>query len=131
MENIGVVWDKRKRKLREWLLSWRPFWQDVKEDYHDLYRELSNYGRQHPRLMRQIGWASLLGVSILVGFGTKTWAEDAVTLGQEDYRLLAASKLYSLNELRQQALNQGASLVAPEPVHYPACQSSSDVSGQD
>lgn len=55
------------------------------------------------------------------GYAAKSWAENTITIGHEDYRLVSAEKLYELNTLREQALQNGAALPVETKPTYPAC----------
>lgn len=87
----------------------------------------SDYREGHPNLLQQ-GLCSLLFlVSIGVGFSLKSWAEDHILIGHEDYRLIPAEQLYALNVLREKALQNGAPLTVESKPVYPACEEDADI----
>lgn len=63
----------------------------------------------------------LLVVGIGIGIGLKSVAEKSLTIGHEDYHLVPTNRLYALNALREQALDDGAVLPISEERSYPAC----------
>ena len=73
------------------------------------------------RLIRSLWFPVLFLLGIGVGYSVKSWAENTVTIGHEDYRLVPAEKLYELNTLREAALDNGASLAVETKPVYPSC----------
>lgn len=119
---------KQLAALKEKLRSWRPTIQELGHDYRDMAAPLRTTLTRFPGTFTVLGFMGLFFIGVLVGFGAKTMAEDGLVIGHSDYRLLPAERLYTLNELREEALAAGASLpVEPKKV-YPACGEAEDLS---
>lgn len=73
------------------------------------------------QLARTLWFPVLFLLGIGLGYSAKTWAENTITIGHEDYRLVKAEKLYELNTLREQALENGAALPVETKPTYPSC----------
>lgn len=71
-------------------------------------------------------WLFLFVAGIAFGAGLKALSDGYLTIGHEDYRLVPTERLYALNELREQALEDGATLPVNEKKRYPACGLESD-----
>ncbi len=66
-------------------------------------------------------WPLLFVTGLLVGFGIKSWAENHITIGYEDYKLEESSALYDLNQLEKKFLAEQDNPVLSEKKVYPAC----------
>lgn len=108
-------WMHFGRSLFQWCFDSRP----------DIWHRLNRLVQPTPQTRLWIGGLALFGVSVLAGFGLKSFAHRTFTIGHEDYRLIPAERLYALNALREQALGTEASLT-PDPVPtYPVCSATS------
>ncbi len=73
------------------------------------------------RGVKQTFWPLLFVLGLIVGFWIKTWAEDRITIGYEDYKLEASETLYDLNALEVKFVAEQERPTASDKKVYPAC----------
>ena len=117
-----------EKDLKQWLTamkerfrSWRPTVSEISHDYRDLSGQWRTFFNRFPRLIVGLGWTALFLGGVLAGVGLRTLTEERLAIGHEDYRLMPTDKLYALNELREKALDAGASLLVEPKKTYPVC----------
>jgi hypothetical protein len=108
-------------RIKELLASWRPTVSELSHDYRDIRIDFQGFLNRFPVISRTIFLLALLAAGIGVGTGLKLAAEERLAIGHEDYRLTPSHRLYSLNALRERAIEKGASLPVNEKRSYPAC----------
>ena len=108
-------------RIKELLASWRPTVSELSHDYRDIRIDVQRLFNRSPVLLRRLFLFALLVAGIGIGTGLKLMAKEKLTIGHEDYHLVPSERLYSLNTLREQALNGGATLPVNEKRSYPAC----------
>lgn len=71
--------------------------------------------------IRQSFWPLLFVIGLMIGFGLKSWAENHITIGYEDYKLEASGSLYDLNQLEAKFMAEQENPTPSEKKVYPAC----------
>lgn len=99
-----------KKKLSELLNGRRA--ADVTKEYWQHFRT-NGVGRAF--------WPLLFAIGLVIGFGLKTWAENNITIGYEDYKLEESGTLYDLNQLEAKFLAEQENPTPSEKKVYPAC----------
>ncbi|MFZ1627226.1 MAG: hypothetical protein WAT81_05505 [Candidatus Moraniibacteriota bacterium] len=107
--------------LGERLRSWRPTVDELSRDYRDMSTDWRVSLGRFLRGFRSFAWLGLFFIGVFGGIGLKTVALEYLVIGHGDYRLLPSERLYSLNELREKALDAGARLPVEPRQAYPAC----------
>ena len=108
-------------RIKELLASWRPTVSELSHDYRDIRIDVQGFLARFPALSRTIFFLALLVAGIGIGTGLKFIAKEKLTIGHEDYHLIPSERLYSLNTLRERAIQEGATLPVNEKRSYPAC----------
>lgn len=102
--------ERFQQKLRE-LLNGKRAALSLKEGWHHL----------RTNGVKQVFWPFLFMFGLVIGFGVKSWAENHITIGYEDYKIQSRGELYDLNALKIKVQNEQANPTVSNKKVYPAC----------
>lgn len=114
-------------RLKDRFLTRYPTVSAIAGDYRDMLAARPSLGSLNRRIPHIVFWGMLFALGLVAGSFAKNLAHEHLTIGHEDYRLIPADRLYSLNALRDKALAQGAALPIAEPREYPACRDGDEI----